>query len=329
MQQDTGKNKPSPAPALVLLAGPTAVGKTELSLQLAEALGAEIVSADSLLFYRGMDIGTAKPSPQELARVRHHLIDIQSPNQGMSVPEYVHLAQAAVADIHSRGKRVLVVGGSGFYLKAFYAPVAQPLETVPEVRAEVDRLEAQGTRALLKRLRPLNPDGLGALDTSNPRRLARALERCLLTGMTFQQQAAAFARQQSPFAPLRTQKLLLLRGRDNLNQRIDARVSEMLRKGLVEELRRLKATGIEQNPSAAGSIGYREVLAADQQGALEKACGRSELAQAIALHTRQLAARQRKWFRNQYSADHICNLDNLTDHEALEQLVQASEARGC
>ena len=164
---------------IYVLSGPTAVGKTELALSWAERFGAEIVSCDSLLFYRGMDIGTAKPTREELRRVLHHLIDICEVRERMDITLYLEKARAAVADIFKRGRRVLVTGGSGFYLKAFFAPVADDIEISEALRAEVAaKFEAEGLPALVEELRRRNPAGIGALDTENPRRVVRALERC-------------------------------------------------------------------------------------------------------------------------------------------------------
>ena len=154
-------------PVLHVLTGPTAVGKTEWALRWAERCGAEIVSCDSLLFYRGMNVGTAKPGAGELARVRHHLIDICGPVERMDVARYVEEARAAIADIFARGHPVLVTGGSGFYLKAFFAPVTDDIVVPDTLRNEVASLPPE---VALARLRALNPGGLGALDAANPRR---------------------------------------------------------------------------------------------------------------------------------------------------------------
>ncbi|MEI6861749.1 MAG: isopentenyl transferase family protein, partial [Verrucomicrobiota bacterium] len=168
---------------LHLLTGPTAVGKTELALAWAQEHGAEIVSCDSLLFYRGADIGTAKPTAAERARVPHHLIDVCDITEPMDVTHYLTKSRAAVEDIAARGRAVLVTGGSGFYLKSFFAPVADAVAVPPDLRAAVAaKLAEEGLPALVAELRTLNPGGLGALDTDNPRRVTRALERCRTAG---------------------------------------------------------------------------------------------------------------------------------------------------
>src|SRR5688572_18814316 len=153
---------------LHVLTGPTAVGKTEWALRWAERHEAEIVSCDSLLFYRGMDVGTAKPGAAERARVPHHLIDIRDVTEPMDVAGFATLARAAVDDILQRGRAVLVTGGSGFYLKTFLGPVTDDVEVPPAVRAAVARLTPAEA---VERLRALNPQGLGTLDVANPRRV--------------------------------------------------------------------------------------------------------------------------------------------------------------
>src|SRR5688572_19801795 len=240
---------------LHLLTGCTAVGKTEWALRWAEVNRAEIISCDSLLFYRGIDIGTAKPTPAERARVPHHLIDVCEVTERMDVTYYVTKVRVALAEIEARGRAVLVVGGSGFYLKAFFEPVADDVAVSAELRDEVARLS---TEDALSRLRELNPAGLDALDVDNPRRVTRALERCLASGRTLAELAEAFARQPAPFADWEMKLTEISRDPESLNRRIDERVATMLREGLVEEVRRLRVRGLEMNPSAARAIGYRE-----------------------------------------------------------------------
>jgi tRNA dimethylallyltransferase len=280
---------------LHLLTGPTAVGKTELALRWAEANHAEIVSCDALLFYRGMDLGTAKPTAAERARVPHHLIDLRDVTEPMDVTQYVTNARTVAEDIVSRGRTVLVVGGSGFYLKSFFAPVADEVAVSPELRAEIAaKLESERLHALVAELRALNPGGLGALDLANPRRVTRALERCRASGRTLAALAADFARQPAPFAGWETRCTRLDRTPADLDARIAARTDAMLRAGLVDEVRHLRAAGLEKNPSAARAIGYRETLAM-----LDGRLPETQLAAEIAQNTRALVKKQRTWFRTQ------------------------------
>jgi tRNA dimethylallyltransferase len=278
-------------PVLHVLTGPTAVGKTEWALRWAERTGAEIVSCDSLLFYRGMDIGTAKPTPAERARVPHHLIDICGVRERMDVTQFVTLAHRAIHEIRGRGREVLITGGSGFYLKSFFAPIADDVEVPDEVRASVAKLALPEAVAELRRL---NPAGLGKLDTSNPRRVTRALERSLASGKTLVELADDFSRQEPAFGEFQVELVRLEREADELNRRIETRVAEMLRAGLVEEVRRLRAEGLAENPSAAKAIGYREVLAM-----LDGTLPAPTLAGEIAKNTRALVKKQRTWFRTQ------------------------------
>ncbi|MGE9295425.1 MAG: tRNA (adenosine(37)-N6)-dimethylallyltransferase MiaA, partial [Puniceicoccales bacterium] len=208
---------------IYILAGPTAVGKTALALEWAAANNAEIVNADALLFYRGMDIGTAKPTPEERIEVPHHLIDIRPVRQACSIKEYVTEAQQAVAEIFARGKQVLVVGGSGFYLKSYFVPVVDDLEPDPAVRSRIAAIEArEGLGGLLRELDRLNPDGTGKLHRENPRRVARALERCLISGQTLLALEADFASRPGPFDAYAKRSALLLRPNEELHPRVAA-----------------------------------------------------------------------------------------------------------
>lgn len=296
-------------PVLRVLTGPTAVGKTEWALRWAERNRAEIVSCDSLLFYRGMDIGTAKPTRAELARVPHHLIDICGVTERMDVAKFTPLAQVACAEIRARGRAVLVTGGSGFYLKAFFAPVTDEVVVPEVVRRAVAEL---GHAGALARLRELNAGDLGGLDTANPRRVTRALERCLAAGRTLRELAERFARQPSAFADWQVDLVRLDREPAELVRRIDARVQAMLAGGLVAEVRRLQAAGLETNPSAARAIGYREVLAMLRGELAER-----ELAAEIASNTRALVKKQRTWFRTQLPPHRVLSADQITDDAAL------------
>ncbi|MBI5766559.1 MAG: tRNA (adenosine(37)-N6)-dimethylallyltransferase MiaA [Verrucomicrobia bacterium] len=290
---------------LHILTGPTAVGKTEWALRWAEANGAEIVSCDSLLFYRGLDIGTAKPTPAERARVPHHLIDICDATEQASVTHYVTLARQAVEQIAGRGRAVLVTGGSGFYLRSFFAPVADEVAVPSQVRDEVAALPRE---VAVERLRALNPGGLGTLDTANPRRVARALERCRASGRTLADMAAEFARRPGAFADWTVKLTRLERAPAELNARIEARVAAMLAAGLVDEVRALRRAGFERNASAARAIGYREVLAM-----LDGALPEAGLAAEMAKNTRALVKKQRTWFRTQLPEHRSVTVDGLRD----------------
>ena len=278
---------------LHIITGPTAVGKTEYALRYAEAHGAEIVSCDALLVYRGMDIGTAKPTLEEQARARHHLIDVCAVDEAFDIVAYDRLARAAVADIISRGKAVVVAGGSGFYLKSFLAPVIDTVETPDALRREVTALyESEGLEGLLAGLRELNPAGIENLDTQNPRRVRRALERCRASGKPLGELQAEFAARPEPYGEFSKRLVLLERDRDDLRERVAQRAAGMLRDGLVDEVRALCRQGIEGNPSAASAIGYRETLAC-LRGEMPEA----ELLPVIVQNTMRLVKKQRAWLR--------------------------------
>jgi tRNA dimethylallyltransferase len=311
---------PAMEPILHVLTGPTAVGKTEWALRWAESRGAEIVSCDSLQLYRGMNIGTAKPTAAERARVPHHLIDLLDVTESCDITRYVAAARAACEAIRARGRPVLVTGGSGFYLKAFLAPVADDVDVPAEVRAAVaDRLEREGLPALVAELRRRNPAGLGALDTHNPRRVVRALERCRASGRTLAELAAAFARQPAPLAGWTARLVQLDRPRAELEARIEARVHAMLAAGLVDEVRQLLAAGLKRNPSAARAIGYRETTAM-----LEGRLPAEELAAAMVKNTRALVKKQLTWFRTQLPPHPVLAADRLT----LDALFPEAPATG-
>ena len=300
-------------PTIYVLTGCTAVGKTAWALRWAEANDAEIISCDSLLFYRHMDIGTAKPTPAELGRVPHHLMDVVAASEPIDITRYITLARAAVETITARGRKVLVTGGSGFYLKSFFGPVADDVAVPAEVRTAVAvQLEQAGIGALVEELRALNPEGLGALDVDNPRRVTRALERCRITGKTLAVLKAEFLARPGAFAEWPVALVRLERAPEEVNLRIDARVAAMMRAGLVEEVRRLRAEGFECNPSAASAIGYREVLAM-----LDGKLASSALAAEIAQNTRMLVRKQRTWFRTQLPEHRVVRL-GADEPRALE-----------
>lgn len=296
---------------LYVLAGPTGVGKTELSLRWAESNEAEIISCDSLLFYRGMDIGTAKPSAAELAPVPHHLINVCAVSERMDITRYIEAVRRTLDDLAARRRRVLVVGGSGFYLRAFFAPIADAVTVPPELRREIEqRLQTDGLAALVNELATLNPHSIHEIDTQNPRRVVRALERCRATGRTLADLAADFASQPRPFAEWTPQLTRLDRPPEELNLRITQRVGTMLRSGLVNEVRRLMEEGLTANPSASRAIGYRETIEM-----LEGRIPEAELPAMIIRNTRALVKKQRTWFRTQLPPHRVVNPDtcNLAD----------------
>lgn len=297
------------ASSVVLLAGPTAVGKSAVALRLAERLGGEIVSADSMQVYRGLDLGTAKPSPADRARVPHHLLDVVELTERFDAARFVRLARCAVADIQSRGRVPIFCGGTGLYFKAFVEGLGDAPPADPALRAE---LEAAPLERLLRELAERDPATHEKIDRQNPRRVIRAVEVIRLTGQPFSQQRARWkageSKVQSPGSKVEviagaagtadfelwTLGFGLTRSTADLHSRIDARVDRMFRRGLVEETARLLTRGLAQNPTALQAIGYRQVV--------EHLRGERSLAETIALvktRTRQFAKRQMTWFRRQ------------------------------
>lgn len=280
---------------LHFITGPTAVGKTEYALRYAESHNAEIVSCDASLVYCGMDIGTAKPTAEERARVPHHMIDLQPVDQAYDVVAYVRDAEVAIQGILGRGKTVVVTGGSGFYLKSFFAPAIDQVKVSEDLKARVAALyDKQGLSGLLAELRRRSPAGFGNLDTRNPRRVLRALERAQASGKDLPTLQAEFAARPEPYAEYAKHYILLERERAALGHRISQRAEQMVRAGLVEEVERLIEQGIRNNPSAASAIGYRETIAH-----LEGQLKREELIPAMVQNTLHLVKKQRTWFRTQ------------------------------
>ena len=283
------------APALHVLTGPTAVGKTEAALRWAEQHDAEILSCDSVCVYRGMDVGSAKPTVEEQRRVRHHGLDLVEPSERYSVSQYVDMAREAIAAAHARGKRILVTGGSGFYLAAFFGPVTDELEIPQGITDEVRTLHRQGLASLLLRLREIEGQKLPEwLDAQNPIRVAKALERRLASGRTLDSLRDEFLTRRGPFADHAVTFELLERPDDELKTRIGARTKQMLETGIIEEAERLLAMGLDPELTSSRAVGYRAVMDWLEGG---KRVAHSGLAERINLDTWALVRKQRKWFR--------------------------------
>ena len=335
----------------ILIAGLTAVGKSEIALRLAGQLGGEIISADSMQVYRGLDIGTAKPSPADRACVPHHLIDICDLTESFDAAQFARLAHCAVAEIQARGHVPILCGGTGLYFKAFLEGLGEAPPANPKLRAE---LEAAPLEKLLDELRERDPATFEKIDKKNPRRVIRAVEVIQLTGKPFSAQqsrwgetfpgsrsadipvrgftghscpVSAKADAVSPPHGLATGKspepadknvyptfiIVFTRSTDDLRRRIDARVDAMFARGLVDETRELLKHGLAKNKTAMQAIGYRQVV--------EHLRGERSLAETIELvkiRTRQFAKRQLTWFRAQKNLEWI----ELEPDESLEKCAQ-------
>jgi tRNA dimethylallyltransferase len=288
---------------IIFIVGPTACGKTELALREAEKRGAAILSCDSLCFYRGMDIGTAKPTQEEQSRVAHYGIDLAEPEEPFSVARYVEYRDEVLAKLQSKDQPVLVVGGSGFYLKSFFSAVTDDLKIPAEVTKTAEAIRRdEGLEGLQKSLREHNPgdEVFEGLDFQNPRRVEKALIRCLASGKSYGQLMAEFRAIPEPLADWKKDVWLINRPMPELQGRNSARVEKMLGAGLVDEVRSLRSRGFEHNPSACGAIGYREVL-----DYLDGNISEEMLPEMIFIHTNQLMRKQRTWFRHQIPVDRV------------------------
>lgn len=262
----------------IYLCGATAVGKSAVAFELAQTLGGEIVSVDSMQVYRGMDVGTAKPSAEERARIRHHLIDVVDVSENFDAAKFVELARGTTPSV------AVYCGGTGLYFNALLQGLGKSPPGDPQVRAE---LEAKSLDALLEELRAVDAAAYEMIDRSNSRRVIRALEVIRLTGRPFAESRAEWTEITEPILGLEMP-------REELNRRIDARVDEMFKRGLVEETRHLLARGLRENRTASQALGYRQVI--------DHLDGKLSLSETIALvktRTRQFAKRQMTWFKRQ------------------------------
>jgi len=265
---------------LVAVVGPTATGKSALAVELAERLGGEVLNADSMQLYRGMDVGTAKPSVAERRGIPHHLLDVWEVTERASVAEYQRLARAAVEDVLARGRVPLLVGGSGLYVRAVVDELDFP-GTDPQLRTRLEaELAAAGPAALHARLSRVDPAAAAGILPGNGRRIVRALEVVELTGRPF---AATL-----PAPAQRYDTVQIGLDRADLDERVAARVDRMWAAGLIAEVRALEARGLRDGPTASRALGYQQVLAA---GDTPEA--RAETVRA----TRRFVRRQRSWFR--------------------------------
>jgi tRNA dimethylallyltransferase len=300
-------NPVHPVSTPIFLAGPTAVGKSEIALALAEKIGGEIISADSMQVYRGLDIGTAKPSSAERARVPHHLIDVCDLSEAFDAAQFVRLAQKAVAEIQSRQRTPIFCGGTGLYLKAFRDGLGEAPPSDVQLRAE---LEITPLKKLLEELRARDPATFEKIDRQNPRRVVRAIEVIRLTGKPFSEQRAEW--QSKVQSPKSKNHFAFFRSSENLHARINLRVDKMFSLGLVEETRELLKRGLAENKFAMQAIGYRQVV--------EHLRGERDLAETIELvkiRTRQFAKRQLTWFRRHGNCDWIELRPNQSAGEIL------------
>jgi tRNA dimethylallyltransferase len=301
--------------SVLTVIGPTAVGKTAVALQVALTLGCEIVSADSRQIYRGMDIGTAKPSPAERALVRHHVIDVVEPRETYDASRYATDAERAIADIRSRGTCAIVVGGTGFYLSSLFEGLFEGPGRDERLRSELNRRAAEeGARALHAELAAVDPDAASRIHENDGSRIVRALEVYLLSGRTLSDWHTE-ARRTPAFRPF---YVGLRRERSSLYEMIDRRVDEMMERGLLDEVRALVASGrLSAGVPGASAVGYRELLPVVEGAA-------DDLGAAVSLikrNTRRYAKRQMTWFSS-VQAIHWLDADAVGAAAAADHVIR-------
>jgi len=281
---------------LFILAGPTAVGKTALSIGLARRIGGEILSADSMQIYRHMDIGSAKITAEEREGIPHHLIDVLEPWEEFNVYRFQRLAKEAMEGIYGRGKVPIVVGGTGFYIQALLYDVDfSAQETGEGIREGLERLaKEKGCEYLHRRLCEVDPDSAAAIHPNNQKRVIRALEYYEINGEAI---SLHNRREREKQAPYDYRYFVLNDTRERLYKGIESRVDSMMAEGLLEEVRRLKEMGCQRQMVSMQGLGYKELFAY-----LEGECSLEEAVAAIKQNTRHFAKRQLTWFRREREA---------------------------
>lgn len=299
----------------IFIAGPTAVGKSALALALAQKIKGEIISVDSMQVYRGLDIGTAKPTPEERAQVPHHLIDVVEITEAFDAAKFCALARQAACEISQRGNVPIFCGGTGLYFKAYLEGLGEAPPADETLRAELEEIPLA---ELLKELQQKDALTFSRIDKHNPRRVVRAMEVIRITGKPFSEQRSNW---QKPEASIQNPGLLLgiERSSEELQRRINERVDEMFRCGIVQETEQLLKQGLAENKSAMQAIGYRQI-AEHLRG--EHSIG--ETVELIKIKTRQFAKRQMTWFRRQMNLRWISGQSNQTEREIVDQITSFS-----
>lgn len=278
---------------LIILTGPTAVGKTSLSIELAKAVNGEIISADSMQVYRHMDVGSAKVTPEEMQGIPHHLIDVLNPDEEFNVTRFQSMAKEAMEGIYRRGHIPIVVGGTGFYIQALLYDIDfKENEDSPQIRQELERLgEERGSEYLHEMLREIDPESADMIHANNRKRVIRAIEYYRMTGQRISEHNREEHEKQSPY---RFYYYVLTCDRNLLYKRIEMRVDQMLEMGLIEEVTRLKEMGCSRGMVSMQGLGYKEIL-----DYLDGKCTLEEAVYVLKRDTRHFAKRQITWFKRE------------------------------
>lgn len=278
---------------LIILTGPTAVGKTALSIELARAVGGEIISADSMQVYRHMDIGSAKVTKEEMRGVPHHLIDVMEPDEEFNVTRFQSMAKEAMQGIYARGHVPILAGGTGFYIQALLYDIDfKENDDSSAIREELERLgEEKGSFYLHELLRECDPESAAAIHANNRKRVIRAIEYFRMTGQKISEHNQEEREKTSPYD---FYYYVLTCERSRLYERIEARVDAMLEAGLVEEVRRLKEMGCRRGMVSMQGLGYKEIL-----DYLDGNCSLEEAISILKRDTRHFAKRQLTWFKRE------------------------------
>lgn len=307
---------------LIILTGPTAVGKTKASIQLAKKLNGEIISADSMQVYRHMDIGSAKIRAEEMQGITHHLIDILEPDEEFHVVRFQQLAKHAMQDIYARGKIPIVVGGTGFYIQALLYDI-DFTENEEDIgyRKELEHLaQKKGAQYLHDMLRRVDPKSAGEIHANNIKRVIRALEFYRQTGSRISEHNEQERKKESPYDFC---YFVLTDERSRLYERIDLRVDQMLKDGLVDEVRFLKEKGYTREMVSMQGLGYKEIL-----DYLDGKCSLEEAVYILKRDTRHFAKRQLTWFRRERDVIWLNKQDDLYDDDKLqERMLQSIRER--
>lgn len=302
-----------------VLTGPTASGKTALSIHLAHAHNCEIICMDSMQIYRGMDIGTAKPTSQEMDDIPHHMLNVAEPTEAFSVARYQEMAEETIRQIHQRGHRALLVGGTGLYLRALRHPMAMgAVSGDANIRSELENLANQtdGRSELHRRLEQVDPVTAARLHMNDVRRVVRALEVYHLTGIPFSQQPTL---EENPAFHYRVASLTM--DRATLYQRIEQRVDEMMAAGLADEVKRLLDSGVPPTAQAMKGLGYKELIPyLAGEIPLEKAV------YELKLGTRHYAKRQLTWMRHEEDVFWVDALEKDAYNQLETWFLQGEEA---